>query len=90
MGFLPMILIMVVMFYLMFRGQKKEQKRRQEMLNAVKRGDKVVTAGGIHGEVVEIHDETFVVKVAENVLMTFSKAAITSVPSAVTEGTVKK
>jgi len=90
MSWLPMIVLLVVMFYLMYRGQKKEQKRRQEMLTAIKKGDHIVTIGGIHGEVVEIKDDAFVVKVAQGVDMTFSKAAIASTPNSAAQGAANK
>ena len=50
MGMLPMIIIIVAMFYLMWRGQAKERKKRETMLSAIKNGDRVVTIGGMTGE----------------------------------------
>lgn len=88
-GMLPMIIILVVMFYLMFRSQKKEQKRRQDMISSLKKGDSVITVGGIYGEIAEVKEDCFVLKVAENTEMSFSKNAIASVPSATGE-VVKK
>ena len=54
MGMLPMILIFAAMFYLMWRGQAKERKKREEMLSAIKAGDKIVTIGGLCGVVAEV------------------------------------
>ena len=81
-GMLPMIIILVVMFYLMFRSQKKERQRHQDMLTSLKKGDKIVTAGGIHGEIAEIRDDSFVVQVAPGINMTFSRNAISGVANA--------
>ena len=84
MGMLPMILIIVVMFYLMYRGQKKEQKRRQEMITAIKKGDKVVTIGGIHGTIFEVKEDIFVITIAPNTNIEIGKAAIGSIVPATT------
>ena len=79
-GMAPFIIIVVVMFYLMYRGQKKEQKRRQEMIDGVKKGDTVLTIGGIYGEIVEIHDDRFILKVADGVKIAVAKTAISTTP----------
>ena len=77
----PMLIIMAVLIYFMWRGQKKEQKRRQEMIDGVKVGDKVVTIGGIYGEVVNVKDQSFIVKIAENTRIELMKSAVSSVPA---------
>lgn len=78
-GMLPMILIIVVMFYLMYRGQKKEQKKRADMIQSIKKDDKIVTIGGIHAVVTEIRDDFFKVKIASNTEIEIAKSAIASV-----------
>ena len=78
-GMLPFIVLIVVMFYLMYRGQKKEQKRRQEMIDSVKKGDHVLTIGGIYGKVAEIHDDRFVLEVTDNVKLTVAKTAVSTI-----------
>ncbi len=75
----PMILIIVVMFYLMYRSQKKEQKRRQDMITSVKKGDSIVTIGGLHATISEIRDDSFKVKIAENTEIVIAKSAVASV-----------
>lgn len=74
----PFILIIVVMFFLMSRSQRKEQKRRQEMLEALKKGDEVITAGGIHGKIAEIKEDIIVLEIAENVKISINKAAVSA------------
>ncbi len=74
----PFILIIVVMFFLMNRSQKKEQRRRQEMLDALKKGDEVVTAGGIHGKIAEIKEDVILLEIAENVKISINKAAVSA------------
>ena len=78
MSFLPFILIMVVIYFLMMRPQIKKQKEKQKMLSALKKGDNVITRGGIRGKVVGFTDEekTVIVKVDDNVKLNFDKAAV--------------
>ncbi|MBO5958501.1 MAG: preprotein translocase subunit YajC, partial [Lentisphaeria bacterium] len=78
-GMLPMILIIVVMFYLMYRGQKKQQKQRQDMITAIKKGDKIVTVGGIYGTVAEVKEELFVITIGANTNIEIAKSAVGSV-----------
>jgi preprotein translocase subunit YajC len=77
------ILMMVVMFaivyFLMLRPQMKKQKETQNMLNNIKKGDKVLTVAGIVGIVGNIKDGSVMVKVADSTILEFKKAAITAV-----------
>jgi preprotein translocase subunit YajC len=65
--FLPLILIFVVFYFFIIRPQQKRQKERQNLLNALKKGDKVIAAGGLHGTVVGIDDKTVLLQVADNI-----------------------
>lgn len=78
---LPLILIMVFMFWTGSSAQRKEKKKRESMLSALKRHDRVQTIGGVIGSVVEIKDNEIVLKVDEtnNVKMRFSKSAVQQV-----------
>lgn len=60
--FLPMILIIVLLYFMMIRPQRKREKETKEMINALKVGDKIVTIGGICGKVVKIKDEFVVIE----------------------------
>ena len=77
-SFLPFILIIVVMYFLMIRPQQKKQKEKQQMIEALKKGDNVVTNGGIHGKVMGFTDDnkTVIVKVDDNVKLNIDKSAI--------------
>lgn len=77
--FLPMILIFVVIYLLIIRPQKKKEDSRQKMVAAVKKGDKVVTIGGIHGSVVKVDDSSVLVQVDEAVKLRVEKNALSSV-----------
>jgi len=78
-------LVFVIFYFLIIRPQNKKQKQMQQMINAVKKGDKVVTVGGIHGVVASVKDSTVLVKVDEGTRIEFSKSAISSVVPAKTE-----
>ena len=78
---IPMIVVMAALIYFMWRSQKKEQKRRQEMIDGVKVGDKVVTIGGIYGEIVTVKENSFIVKIADNTRIELMKSAVSSVPA---------
>jgi preprotein translocase subunit YajC len=72
-------LIFVIFYFMIIRPQQKRQKERQKMLDAVKKGDKVVTGGGIHGTVVGIEEKTALVQIADNVKVKVERGSITSV-----------
>ena len=80
--FLPLIIIAVLFYFLLIRPQQKKQKEHEKLVSGVKTGDKIVTAGGIHGIVANVKESTFLVKVADNVKIEFDKSAITSVTKA--------
>ena len=90
MGMLPMILIFAAMFYLMWRGQAKERKKREEMLSSIKAGDKVITIGGLCGTIVEVKAEGYLIKIADNVKIETTKNAIGSVVTPETAAAEKK
>jgi preprotein translocase subunit YajC len=73
--------IALAFYFIIIRPQKREQRQRQVMLDAVKKGDKVVTIGGIHGVVVDVDQNAGVVtvEVAKNVKLNFTKSAISNI-----------
>ncbi len=79
----PIILIFVVLYFFMFRGQRKEEKKRKLMLSELKKGDRIMTIGGLKGSVVEIReaDEEVIIKIDEssNVKARFTRSAIQKV-----------
>ena len=76
---LPFVAIFVIMYFLILRPQQKRQKERQKMLDQVKKGDRVVTAGGLHGTVAGIDEKTILLQVADNVKMKFDRSAVSVV-----------
>ncbi|MFT6024795.1 MAG: preprotein translocase subunit YajC [Ascidiaceihabitans sp.] len=80
--FLPLILIFAIMYFLLIRPQQKKMKDHQAMVAALRRGDKVVTAGGLIGKVVKVMDEGEVeVEVADGVKVRVVQATISQVVS---------
>ncbi len=75
---LPLFFIIIIFYFLLIRPQQQRQKSQQELWSSLKKGDQVVTAGGIHGTVVQVKDAEVVLEVAKDVRITFSKTAIAS------------
>jgi len=75
-NFIPLILIVLIFYLLVFLPQIKKQRRHREMMNSLKKGDKVITTGGIHGIVSKVKDDIAVLQIAENVRIEVSKSAI--------------
>ncbi len=76
---LPLLLIVLIMYFFMIRPQNKKQKELDKMLAALKKGDKVVTIGGIHGTISSVKEKTVVVKVDDNCKLEFNRTAIATV-----------
>ena len=68
--------IMAIFYFIVFAPMRKQRKALQEMIDNLKKGDKVVTSGGIYGEVVSVDSNTVVLKVSDNLRLRFSKSAI--------------
>jgi preprotein translocase subunit YajC len=68
--------IIVVFYFFMIRPQQQKQKKLQEARNAMKIGDKVMTAGGIHGRIKEVGDTYFIVEIADNVKIKIDKSSV--------------
>lgn len=77
----PLVLIFIVFYFFMIRPQQKKQKDREKLLDDIKRGDRVVTIGGIHGTVagIETEKKTVLVQVADNVKIKFERSAIANI-----------
>jgi preprotein translocase subunit YajC len=78
-GFIPFILIFVIMYFVLLRPQMRRSKEQQRLVSALKTGDRVVTNAGIHGLISNVKDTTVIVKVADNVKIEMEKSAIANV-----------
>ena len=76
---IPFVLIIGIFWLFIIRPQNKKQKETEKMINALKKGDKVVTIGGIHGVVSAAKEKTVVVKVDDGVSIEFNRSAIAAV-----------
>ncbi len=65
-SFAPFIAIMVLFYFLMIHPQSKERKKKEEMLSAIQRGDRVLTRGGIYGTVADIKEQILILKISDN------------------------
>jgi preprotein translocase subunit YajC len=80
--FIPLLLIFAIMYFLLIRPQQKKMKDHQAMVNGLRRGDKVVTAGGMFGKVVKVHDEGEIeVEIADGVKVRMVQSTISQVVS---------
>jgi preprotein translocase subunit YajC len=81
-SFLPFVLIIAIFYFLIIRPQNKKQKETQKMLEALKKGDKVVTIGGVYGVIQNVKEKTVVIKVDDDTKIEFLRSAVSSVVDA--------
>jgi len=74
--FVPMLFIFAIFYFLFIRPQQKQQKQHREMLLALKKGDKVVTSGGLHGEISGIKDDLITMEIAPKIRVKVSRNSI--------------
>ena len=82
----PLVIMFVVFYFLLIRPQKKKQQTRNTMLNALQKGDKIVTIGGLHGTILELSEDTVVLRVNDVTKMTFDRSAISHKVNTGSEG----
>ncbi len=85
-SFLPIILMFVVLYFLMIRPQMKRQKEQKSMMDALDKGDEVVTVGGMLGKVTKVTDAYLTLEVADGTEVLVQKGAITTL---LPKGTIK-
>ncbi|MDD2916099.1 MAG: preprotein translocase subunit YajC [Gallionella sp.] len=86
MDFLPLIVLVVVFYFLILRPQSKRAKEHKAMVEALQRGDEIVTMGGEVGSVTKVYEQYVGVEIAENIEVTLQKSAIQLV---LPKGTIK-
>lgn len=70
--------IILIMYFMIIRPQQKRQKESLNMLNSLGKGDKVITSAGMHGKIIEVKENAFVIEIANGVQITFEKSSIVS------------
>ncbi len=78
-SFLPLILIFIVFYFLLIRPQKKQAQKQKEMISSVKKGDLIVTSGGIHGKITALKGKQVEVEIAPNTKVILNRQAISYV-----------
>ncbi len=78
-GLLPLILIFFVFYFLLIRPQQRKVREHQKLLNAIKKGDEVITSGGIYGTITAVKGDVVDLKIAEGIKVVLSKSAIATV-----------
>ena len=76
MTFLPIILIVGVFYFILLRPQKQQQKKHAEIINSLQKNDEVITAGGIHGTIVNVKESTYILRIDDNVRIEVQKNSI--------------
>jgi len=76
---LPLLLIFVIFYFLLIRPQQKKQKEHEAMIKKLDKNDEVVTTGGIHGTIVNVKDETVMLRVDDNVKIEIQKNCVAHV-----------
>jgi preprotein translocase subunit YajC len=76
-----LVVFMGIFYFLIIMPQNKKKKAMENMMNAIQKGDKVITIGGIHGKIVSIKDNKITLKIDANAEITFEKSAISRVVS---------
>ena len=86
MGFLPLILIFVVFYFMLIRPQMKRAKEHRQLVSALAKGDEVVTNGGLLGKITEVSDSFITLELADKVVVKLQRQAVASV---MPKGTIK-
>lgn len=90
-GLLPIVLMFVLLYFMMIRPQMKRQKEHKAMVEALKSGDEVVSAGGILGRITKVSESFVTVEVADNTHITVQRGAVqTLLPKGTIKGAVKE
>ena len=75
----PILLMVVIFYFLLYRPQKKQQKARNELLNSLKKGQKIVTIGGIYGTINALTDDAIMLQIAEKVEIKLARSSVAQV-----------
>lgn len=75
-AFIPIILMFVIFYFLLIRPQQKKAKQHQEMIANLKKGDRVITSGGIHGQITALDENTVTLEIAEKVRIKVTRSTL--------------
>lgn len=89
-GMIMIIAMIVIFYFFMIRPQSKKQKELRKAREAMKKGDKVVTAGGIHGRIKDLNDNVVFIEVDKGVVLEVDKQSVVAIPTAAAGGKTEK
>lgn len=75
-NFVPIILMFVIFYFLLIRPQQKKNKEHRQLIDNLKKGDRIITGGGLHGRITAVSDTTLTVEIAEKVRVKINRASI--------------
>lgn len=81
-AFIPLILMFVIFYFLLIRPQQKKAKEHREMIGSLKKGDRIITSGGIYGTITGVEDNTITVEIAEKVRVKVSRGNVAGLAQA--------
>jgi preprotein translocase subunit YajC len=89
---IPIVLMFVIFYFLLIRPQQKKSKEHREMINRLKKGDRIITSGGLHGRITAVDDTTMTVEIADRVRVKVARGNVAQVVQAAsqTQETKKK
>lgn len=76
---IPLLLFLVVMYFLIYRPQATQARRRREMLGKLREGDRIITMGGLHATILDVKEETLTLELAPNVKVKADRGAVQAV-----------
>ncbi len=75
-GFIPIILMFVIFYFLLIRPQQKKQKEQRSMVSNLKKGDRIITSGGLHGRITGLDDTTLTLEIADKVRVKVGRSSV--------------
>jgi len=76
---MPLVLMVVIFYFLLIRPQLKQKKKQEALVNSLKTGDQVLTTSGIYGTITNVKDQRIVVRIADNVKVEMSRSSVSNV-----------
>jgi preprotein translocase subunit YajC len=89
-GFIPLILMFVIFYFLLIRPQQKRTKDHRAMIGNLKKGDRIITSGGLHGRITGMDDATLTVEIADKVRVKVARANVSSLAQPATQSQPEK
>ncbi|MGD8256598.1 MAG: preprotein translocase subunit YajC [Desulfobacterales bacterium] len=89
-GFIPLILMFVIFYFLLIRPQQKRTKEHRQMVSNIKKGDRIITSGGLHGRVTGMDDATLTVEIADKVRVKVARGNVANLVQPATQSQPQK